>query len=255
MVTLRNLAHAAIALVGLSFIFIQASAQDAPKPPNPNDARLNFSFPIQNGTKPFHFKVDIDKNGTILGLDIYKPGSSSIFQRINTCADENSNQQLSGYVDDYTFEHTLMHADLNFDGFEDIGLLEDYSEHLDKWLYCIYLWNNKTERFVYSKELTDIASSIEVDPKAQTIRTYDNWMGGAFDNSTYRWNHGKLELIEEDSLLGAWSQQTAKTCGYTYHCDQLINGKMVTTLTKPICTGDEMDDLPSCPAVPSNKPK
>jgi len=45
-----------------------ACAQDQPKPINPNDPRLTFSFAIQPGGKPFRFVVELDKIGTIAGV-------------------------------------------------------------------------------------------------------------------------------------------------------------------------------------------
>lgn len=227
------------------------AAQDKPNPLNPNDPRLNFSFPIQSGGKPFHFKVEIDKSGTILGLEVYMPGSASPFQHIQTCAGEGSTEQLGPYADDDAYSQLLAHADFNFDGFEDIELLTDYIPHLDKKLYCIYLWDNKADHFVYSPELSGIAVDPVPDPENKTITTREDWQGGAWQVSTYLWDDGKLELIEQESLLGDWSQQTAKECGFAYTCSRLIGGKMVVTLGKDVCTPEEMDQLPSCPAASS----
>jgi hypothetical protein len=54
-------------------------------------------------------------------------------------------------------------------------------------------------------------------------------------------------LIEQDGLYGDGSTQTDKKCGFEFSCNRLINGKMVTTLEKPICTNEEMENLPTCP--------
>ncbi len=43
----------------------------------------------------------------------------------------------------YEIDMLINHADLKFDGFEDLELLQNYIPHLDKKLYCIYLWENK----------------------------------------------------------------------------------------------------------------
>jgi hypothetical protein len=83
----------------------------------------------------------------------------------------------------------------------------------------------------------------------------DDWQGGAFENSTYHWNGDKLELIEQDGLYGDWSIQEKGKFSFEFNCNRLINGKMVTTLVKPVCTVAEMENLPACPteATPTDK--
>lgn len=90
----------------------------------------------------------------------------------------------------------------------DLELMSNYTPHLDKKLYCIYLWDNKLGRFNYSKELTEIASNLEAHRENKTLTAREDWQGGAWEESKYRWNRDKLELIEQNSLLGDWSSQT-----------------------------------------------
>jgi hypothetical protein len=132
--------------------------------------------------------------------------------------------------------------------------LEYYIPHLGKKLFCVYLWDNKLGRYQYAPELTDDLGDPIPDPENKTITTHEDWQGGPWQDSTYRWVDGKLQLIEQSSLLGDWSQQSEKQCGFNFTCSRLINGEMVTTLEKPICTDDDMGNLPDCPATAPPQP-
>jgi hypothetical protein len=189
-------------------------------------------------------------------------GASDQLQRLPEC--DGSPDQVTKAWDDHGISLLIAHADLNFDGFEDLELLQNYIPHLDKKLYCVYVWNNETGRFSYSKELTKIASNLEVHPENKTLTNSEDWQGGAWQETTYRWNGSKLEPIEQTSLLGDWSSllgdsnvKTKTECGFTYTCSRLVRGKLVTTLEKSVCTPDEMDQLPDCPGTevpPAPKP-
>ena len=129
-------------------------------------------------------------------------------------------------------------------------MLQNYIPHLDKKLYCIYLWDNKAGRYSYSKELSnDIGANLEAHHENKTLTTREDWFGGPWQYNVYHWRNDKLELIEQNSLLGDWSMQKDGKCGWEYSCSRLVNGKMVTILEKPVCTPEEMSNLPECPAA------
>ena len=216
--------------------------QGKPRPLNPDNARLNYFFPVRPGEKPFRFKVNLDKTLTVTGVSVFRDGESSPFQTLSAC-DSDLKDQLTEYDESSEF---LRHADLNFDGFEDLKLLIYYIPHLDKRVECIYMWDDRTDRFRYSPEISQLADPI-ADPKNKTITAAESWQGGAWESSTYRWAAAKLELIEQEGLYGDWSNQAGKECGFSFTCRRLINGEMVTTLEKPVCTPEEMDKLPDCP--------
>lgn len=215
------------------------------KPIDPGKARTKYSFPIQAGAAPYQFEVELDKTSTITGVSVYRASDSKPLQSLAACGGPGLNYQVM--EDDQNLE-LLQHVDLNFDGFEDLELLLDYVPHLDKKLYCIYLWNPKSGRFEYSKELSeDLGVNPEAHPESKTITTHEDWQGGSWQDSTYRWNDGKLQLIEQKGLQGDWSQQSDSHCGYAFTCSRLVDDKLTTTLEKPICKPEEMDDLPDCP--------
>jgi hypothetical protein len=214
---------------------------------------LTFTFPVKPDDKRLRFQLELNKAGYISGISIFAPGQSKPMQTLPSCGVGDETYTEFGKE---TEEPLLKHADLNFDGFEDIELLYDYVPHLGKQLYCIYLWDSKTGRFRYSQEVTKVGTNIEAHPEDKTLTTREDWMFGPWQERTYRWRAGKLILFEQVSLLGSWSpSEGQKSCGFTYTCSRLIRGKMVDTLKKPICDPDEMDDLPNCPATPANHPK
>lgn len=225
-------------------------AQTPEKPPDPNDPGLTFTFPIHPGDSPLRFLLELNKAGYVTGISVFAPDQSSPLQTLASCGVGDETYAAFGKQ---TEDPLLKHADLNFDGFEDLELLYDFVPHLGKSLYCIYLWDPKLGRFKYSSEITKVGTNIEAHPDNQTLATHEDWMFGPWQDSTYRWRAGKLVLVEQVSLLGSWSVPVGgqKGCGFTYTCSRLIRGKMVDTLKKPICRPEEMDDLPECPATPS----
>lgn len=214
------------------------------KPLDPNDPRLTFSFPIQPGRKSLRFRVNLSRAGNIAGVSVFRDTDTKPIQTLPTCANVEISDRITKEWDDLDISELLEHADLNFDGYEDLKLVSNYNPRI----YCIYMWNSKAERFLFSKELSDVSENLEVHPENKTLTTSAYW-GTPWQESTYIWKDGKLELIEENSLFGDWSLQKDGVCGYTYACSRLVDGKMVTTLEKPVCTPEEMDDLPACPSA------
>jgi hypothetical protein len=229
-----------------------AGAQEAIKPLEPNKAKTIYTFPIQPGGKSLRFKVELDKASTVTGVSVSREGDSRPFQTLPSCMAAPGDQLTEDEVD----LELLKHADLNFDGFEDLELLVYYIPHLDKRLYCIYLWDDKTSRYRFSKEISDVAVNLAPHPENKTISVHDDWQGGTWQESTYRWNEGKLELIEQNSLVLGGSEQGDKGCRFLFTCRRLAKGEMVTTLEKPVCTPEEIEDLPDCPgAAATQKPR
>jgi hypothetical protein len=235
----------------LSIASTPASAQDKAKLLDPNDSRLFFSFPIQSGGNAFHFKVELGKSGHVSGVSVFHEGGSTPFQVLPKCASIDLPDPATEDWEAYEVSKLLTHADLNFDGFEDLELLTYYIPHLDKKLYCIYLWDTKTGRFRYSNALSELAVNPAPHPENKTITMHEDWQGGLWTESTYRWNGARPELIEQNSLHGDGSLRGNEKCGFDFTCSRLVNEKMVTTLEKRVCS--PMEDLPDCPAAASSQ--
>ena len=239
-------------------------AQEEPKPLDPNDPRLTFSFPIQRGGKPFRFKVELDKTGNMKGVSVYLAGDTTQLQTLPACGTVNLPEPITENWLDYEIAMLVKHADLNFDDFEDLELLQFYIPHLDKKVYCIYLWDKRTGRFSYSVELSKEGVNLEPRPENKTITAHEDWFGGVYADRTYRWIGTKFELIKED---GRHSGSSDPKCSFTDYCEELVNGKKITTLEWPAAcvnsVGEDVEDIPlSCPAAatpsvsttPSDKP-
>lgn len=220
--------------------------QQEPKPLSQKDPRLVFSFPIQSGSAPLRFVVNLDDTGSVTGVFVYRNGEHKPIQRLASCSQPF--EQITDRWEDHELSKLVAHTDFNFDGFEDLELLTAFIPHLDKRIYCVYLWDQSAGRFVLSKQLSDIASNLEAHPENKTLISHEAWQGGAWQQSTYRWNGNKLEVIEESSLLGNPNPEKSDHCGFTYWCSGLINGKLTVTLSKPICSIEEMEHLPACPS-------
>ena len=220
------------------------AGQDLRKPLDPAKARINYSFAVRPGAEPFRFQVQVDKTSTITGVSVFRSGQSSPFQVLPACRWESD---LKMTLDEYDGELELLkHADLNFDGFEDVQLLQN--EFPNPW-WCTYEWDPKAARFRSSPEIPN--PDPVPHPESKTITAHQDWQGGPYKDSTYRWNRGKTELIEQSGVL--YGSNNPK-CGFTRFCSRLINGKMVTTAEKPfVCDGQSEEEDKAeliCPAAP-----
>ncbi len=186
--------------------------------------------------------MQLNDSSTVTGVSVFREGGSTPLQTLPMCGHDLPFQLLKeGDAD----RELVKHAGLNFDGFEDLELLQYYVPHLGKNLYCVYLWDSKTERFVYSPEISDIGDPVP-HPENKTLTSHEDWQGGEYQDSTYRWKGDKLELIEQNGLYG--NPDNTK-CGFTYTCVRLVGAELVTTLKKPVCSEKEMENPPPCPAA------
>ena len=225
----------------------ESAAQERIKPLEPGKAKTSYSFPIHGASTPFRFDVQLDTASTITGVQVFRPGDSSPFQTLPACKRKDDlTMVLTEYDDD---RELLKHQDLNFDGFEDVQLLQYYVPHLGKSLFCIYVWNPQDERFAYSAEIPDMDPVAH--PQNQTITVHEDWFGGVFSDRTYRWSGATVKLVVENGRLYGSERPD---CGFTEYCSRLINGKMVTSAERP--SGCENNEPPMlvCPSTIPNIP-
>jgi hypothetical protein len=226
----------------LSFLAValdHAMAQQPATPPNPTKARTTYSFPIRRGVTPFRFQVELDQARTVTGVSVFKAGEAKPFQTLPACP-----SIVTAAINDNDAEELLTHADLNFDGFEDVELLQFRHPQLGTKLYCIYTWENNSGRFRYAPEIP--AVSPVAHPENKTITVHQEWQGGIYADSTYKWAAAALQLIEE---RGRISGSDDPKCTFADHCDKVVSGKMITTLYRPVACSDGRPDPPLvCPA-------
>jgi hypothetical protein len=220
-----------------------AFAQAQVKPFDPAKGHVKYSFPIRAGGRPYGFEVRLDQAGIIKGLAVYRPGETTAFQVLPGCQADLA-EPLNEYDED---RDLIWHGDLNFDGFEDVGLEQWYNSHLGKHLYCMYLWSAAQGRYVYAKDMPD--TDPEVHPESKRVTTHEDWFGGVYADTTYQWTGSRFEKIESS---GRVSGSDDPKCGFTDSCAKRINGKMVTTLKRAVVCEDGREDPPLvCPANPT----
>ena len=217
-----------------------ALSQNVLKLPNPEKARIHYSFAVRSGQEPFQFLVELDKNSTVTGVAVVRQRDSSPFQTLPAC-EGGLKLELTEYDEQLDL---LKHADLNFDGFEEIELLQYYSLHLGKSIYCIYKSDQKRGSFLPAPEIPNI--NPVAHPQSRTITVHEDWQGGPYADHTYRWNRAKVKLIEENGRL--YGSDNPK-CGFTDFYSRLRNGKMITTAERASACDDQPDLPLVCPAA------
>lgn len=142
-------------------------------------------------------------------------------------------------------------ADFNFDGFDDLKLLQFYHPHLGKAIFCVYLWDEKTSRFRYEPQIP-MPDPIP-HPESRTITTHNEYMGGTWSDSVYVWLAGKIIPVAEWGLINEAGNPGANTeCPWTAWCDKRINGKMRNVASKPTgCNATDPEPVTCTPPRPS----
>jgi hypothetical protein len=199
--------------LGISRHPIRSSRYEQVETPRPSKAKREYSFPLQSGGRSFDFHVQVDKTSTVTAVSIFRDGESAPFQSLPVW-DPILSEQLTEYDENLEL---LKHADLNFDGFEDIELLI-YGQQAT-WIRSSIASVDGIARqgdFALNPDLTDMAVNMEAYPESKALSSHEDWFGGPWQDSTNRWNDGKLELIEQRSLLGDWSLESEKECGFSY---------------------------------------
>lgn len=229
------------------FMMGALAQNNPPKPLDPSKARTDYSFSIRPGMEPFRFHVDLNKRMVITGVSIFRPGESSPFQVLPAC-EEDLTMELNEYDEG---RELLQHADLNFDGFEDLELLHLYHPHLATSVFCIFVWDDKARQFRYAPEFPNV--NPEPHPATKTITVHQDYFGGVYQDRTHRWNGAKIELVEEN---GNTNGSEDPNCGFTSYCSRLINGEMVITAERPSGCSGKPDVLLVCsPDAPQLRKK
>ncbi len=236
-----SLQHMCAAAILAMPLWSQASAPTQ-QPAQPAGPKTTYSFPIRRGAAPLRFEVGVDPTHTVTGVAVYRGTEAKPFQTLPVCA----NIVTSALAADDRDSLLIEHSDLNFDGFEDLQLLQFRNREVGTRLYCIYTWDNPAGRFRPAPEIPYV--NPVPHPESKTITVHQAWPGGLYADSTYRWNAASLQLIEERGRIAG--SDDAK-CSFTDHCDKVAGGKMVTTLRRAAGCSDGRPEPPlACPAKP-----
>jgi hypothetical protein len=231
--------------IGIAAVFaLQLASQETPEPLDPSSAKTSYSFPLRAREERLRFEVQIDKSSTIRGVKVFRSGDTEPFQLLASCNPDALLMELNEYD---AKQELLKHQDLNFDGYEDVELLQYLIPHLGKSLYCIYVWNATKARFILDTEIPE--TDPVADPQSKTISAHEEFFGGVFIDSVYKWSGGKLvQTLKSGRLSGS----DKPTCGFTDFCSELVNGKLRDTASNPSGCGDAPDRPLVCP-VPAKK--
>jgi hypothetical protein len=223
---------------------MNVAAQQPVKPLDPAKAKTRYSFPLRSGEEPLRLEVQVNQSSTVTGVEVFRFGQSEPFQVLPACKRKDD---LTMQLTEYDAERELLkHQDLNFDGYQDVELLQYYVPHLGKSLFCIYAWDAREDRFTAAPEIPD--TDPVAHPETKTISVHEDFFGGVFTDSIYKWSGSKLVLtLESGRLYGS----DRPGCGFTDFCRQVINGQLVDTASRPSGCGDTPDKQLICPAVSS----
>jgi hypothetical protein len=201
---------------------------------DPKSVVTDYKIQVRPGVDVL-VRLKLDDASTITGAFVFRSGEAAPFQDLPLC----SALRMTLYEGDE--EQDLVEGDdFNFDGFQDLKLLQDINDHLGKFTYCVYLWDHRAGRFRAEPQLF---GNPQPDPETKTIFTHDDYFGGLYTDYTYVWRGPKLQLIATKGLVSGSSKPE---CGFTSFCSKLVNGKMQGA-NKPTACGHAPIEEVSCP--------
>jgi len=211
--------------------------------------KTEYSFSVRPGRPPLTFRVQIGESGKIGDALVFHQGEQVAFQTLASC-DPQLAMEL--YQEDEN-RNLIEHADFNFDGFEDVELLQFHHSHLGKSIFCVFLWDDKAGRFRYEPQIP--SPDPIPHPETKTITTHNDYMDGSYGDSTYVWS-GKTVL--EIASKGIAHEKSSPSCPWTAFCYKRINGKLRAVTLKPTGCDDTDPREVTCTPPPLriiNKPK
>ncbi len=128
---------------------------------------------------------------------------------------------------------TMDTADYNFDGHGDLAL-QTASKQGNR-SYCIWLFNPKTKRFVFSPQLSQLTNPRPV-LATKTIISYTKLeCGPCYQQESYRWSKWQLVPVREESVRPAeLGLQLSGGCGWLRTVRQEKKGKLEFVSRDPV---------------------
>lgn len=103
----------------------------------------------------------------------------------------------------------LIFDDFNFDGYPDFKLFSFEAKH-GQTGYLFYLFDPKKEKYVFSKQITELLGDATIDKKNKTISNIYREMSGHYTQVVYGFIHGQLVLMEERNDIRRSGENEAK---------------------------------------------
>lgn len=195
------------------------------RPLDPQLANTVYKFEL-NADNRLRLRVGLDDKSTIKAVYAYRDNEATPFQTLPAC-DYGGPMQLFEGDEQLPL---VQHADLNFDGYQDVMILTYLNDHLGKKVFCPYLWDAKARQFRFEKQLL-IADPIP-HPETKQITSHSEYFGGTFEDSTYEWRGDTLVLVARE---GTRDNTQHPECGPVHFSTRLVNGKIVTTEDDSTC--------------------
>jgi len=205
--------------------------------------QTEYSFSVRPGGPSLVVRAQIGADGKIGAASVFHKGDQQPFQTFSSCMPDLAMELYEGEEGTQLVEH----ADFNFDGYEDLAILQYLHPHLGKSFFCVYLWDDKVGRFRYEPQIP--MPDPMPDPTIQTITTHDFYQGGAVMVGVYVWSAGKVIQIAESELLNlVGTPQADPSCPWETTCAVRINGEMREIASKVTgCAGAEPERVECTP--------
>jgi hypothetical protein len=170
--------------------------------------------------------------GYVMGLEVYDENDQLLLTAdfSQTFYDEVQGAPVYNQMMDTMGLHV---TDVNFDGYKDVIILNDFSGmHGHTWYDC-WLWNTETLLFEECESFTDICHP-SLDSKKKCIYSTGNWDAGYQPWDIYQYIDGKFVVTNRLS-----SEMTID--GYHYIEQKLVNGEM-ETVQDDVIQADSFND-------------
>jgi hypothetical protein len=167
--------------------------------------------------------------GFVMGMKVFDEKGRLILS--SDFSDTSSDEVLGSPVYYKMMDTMGLHiVDVNFDGYKDVILLDNFfGAHSNTWYNC-WLWNPKTFSFVESKSFTEICNPA-LDPKNKCIYSAGGSGAEFWGGSIYKYINGKFIMTNN---LDANSRGLTET--------KLVNGKMVVVRKVSYTSGDKAEE-------------
>lgn len=202
----------AMNLLCLALLIAQVGSGAAKEPARDYTITIGPKLPSYR----FHFVWDEDPNYKVVNaLQVFKGESDEPVQVLDEC------EMTEPPQDPAAVDSWVKAEDLNFDGYPDL-LMQNWAGATGNIGYCIWLFNPKIEKYVFSQSFSDRIGNYQIDAKTKTITTFNNSSAFVYQKQTYAVRNGNLILIAEE-------KQDASAGRCPYHLIHRVekNGAMV----------------------------
>jgi hypothetical protein len=202
-----------------------------PLMPFPAAAQTTETAPKAQAPAEITFGYAIDDMGKIKQVVVYRQGKQ--VQTLDSCT--GSDVPYAKGVGD------LAQEDFNFDGYLDLMMRVEHDSRLDNSKYCVWLFDPKSQTYALSEELSRLTNPQPVSSdKTVVARRNQLCAGRCYTQTTYKWWHGPLEPIREESLTEDPMVPPESSCRFIQSVKVEKKGVLAETLRQRVDPGGVM---------------